>query len=93
MAMFRWAAGTSAEQVQAVQQALAELPAAIPELREYRTGADALLADGNWDFAVVADFDDADGWRGYVAHPAHQRVIATVIRPLLSERAAVQYEC
>ena len=91
--MFRWAAGTTPDQVQAVQQALAALPAAIPELRDYRTGPDVGLGAGNWDYVVVADFDDADGWRAYVAHPAHQEVIAELIRPVVAERAAVQFEC
>ena len=40
---------------------------------------------------MVADFDDADGYRVYRDHPAHVAVIAERIRPILAGRAAVQY--
>lgn len=91
--MFRWKQGTTALQVQALHEALRGLPALIPELREYRTGPDLGAVDGNWDFVVVADFDDAGGWDVYTWHPAHQEVVAELIRPMAAERAAVQYEC
>jgi hypothetical protein len=65
---------------------------AIPEIRRYAFGPDAGLAEGNFDFAVVADFEDADAYRVYAAHPAHTGLIAERIRPLIAERVAVQYE-
>lgn len=92
VALFRWVPGTTAEQVAAVDRALGELPGRIAGLREYRTGPDAGLAPGAWDYAEVADFDDADGWRAYTVHPDHTRVIDTLIRPFVAERAAVQYD-
>ncbi len=48
------------------------------------------MVDGNWDFAVVADFDDEEGWRTYTADATHQQIIAERIRPIVAERAAVQ---
>lgn len=68
------------------------LPALIPEIRSYVVGVDAGLAEGNATIAVVADFDDVDGYRVYAAHPDHLRVIAEQIRPVLVGRAAVQHE-
>lgn len=47
----------------------------------------------NWDFAVVADFDDLASWQAYTAHPAHLAVVAAHIQPMLSARAAIQSEC
>ncbi len=90
--MFRWATGTTEDQVAELQRSLNGLPALIPALRDYRTGSDAGLAAGNWDFVVVADVDDVEGWRAYIDHPAHQRVLIELLRPLLGERAAIQYE-
>ena len=71
---------------------LGRLPGQIPELRAYRFGDDLGLVEANWHFAVVADFDDELGWRAYRDHPEHCRVIDEHIRPVLAERAAVQYQ-
>jgi hypothetical protein len=87
-----WTDGTTADQVEAIRTALLTLPAQIPEIRAYVVGTDLGLVDGNADFGIVADFDDADGWRRYQEHPAHQAVLIEQIRPLLASRAAVQHE-
>jgi Stress responsive A/B Barrel Domain len=92
VACFRWNEGTGPDDIAAVASALGELPASIPELRDYRFGPDARLAQGNHDFAVVATFDDRDGYLAYADHPAHLRVLTEVIRPRLAARAAVQFE-
>jgi hypothetical protein len=94
VAVFSWAPGTPSADVEAFATALAGLPAAIPEIREYRFGPDAGLGlSANGDFAVVADFDDDDGYRAYASHPAHQDVIARLLRPILASRLSVQFRC
>jgi hypothetical protein len=87
-----WTVDTTDADVAAVRAALAELPGQIPEIRGYTFGTDLGLVDGNADFAIVADFDDVDGWRRYQRHPAHQAVLTDRIRPILAARAAVQLE-
>ena len=89
--MFRWTPEASAEAKARVAAGLAALPAAIETIRAYRFGPDAGLADGNWDFVVVADFTDADGFIAYRDHEDHRALIEQRIRPILSERAAVQF--
>jgi Stress responsive A/B Barrel Domain len=88
---FAWIDSVTDEQVEQFSEMLAGLPARIPELRGYSFGSDAGVAAGNFDFALVADFDDTTGWRAYQEHPDHRRVIEFV-RPLIRSRAAVQYE-
>ncbi len=90
--MFRWAPETDAAARNRVSEGLRGLPAAIPTLRAYHFGPDARLADGNWDFVVVADFDDEAGYAVYRDHAAHQQVIVEAIKPAISDRAAVQFE-
>jgi len=77
--------------VERIVAALRDLPARIPELRGYVVGPDAGLADDNASVAIVADFDDESGYLAYRDHPAHQDVIAELIRPVLVGRAAVQH--
>ena len=90
--LFRWKEGTTEAQVTAIDAELDELPARIPELVSYHHGPDLALGDGRWDFGIVAECADTDGWRAYDEHPAHQRVVVEVIRPHVAERAAVQIE-
>ena len=91
IALFRWQDGTTPEQVAGVEEALGALPGAIPELDAYSFGPDAGIGAGNFDFAVVADVADQASFIAYRDHPDHQAALA-VIRPLLAERAAVQFE-
>jgi hypothetical protein len=88
---FRWADGASDEQVARVREMLAGLPAAIPEIRAYHYGPDAGAAEGNYDFAVIAEFDDREGWLAYQRHDSHQPVL-DYIRSLATDRVAVQFE-
>ncbi len=90
--LFRWKEGTTEEAKQAVRDDLADLSNAIAGVRRYEYGDDAGLVDGNFDFAVVADFDDADGFTAYAQHSLHQALIRERIAPHLAERVAVQYE-
>ena len=90
--LLKFVAEATAEQRQAVLDGLATLPAQIPELRSYVFGPDAGVNERNFDLAVVADCDDVDGYRVYAGHPAHLAVIAESIRPILADRAAVQYQ-
>jgi hypothetical protein len=78
--------------IPAVTAAIAKLPDVIPELRSYRFGPDAGLAEGNFDLGIVADFDDVAGYEAYRDNAEHQRIIAELIRPVITDRAAVQYQ-
>jgi hypothetical protein len=88
--LFCWTKDATDDQLRAVIEGLTALPGAIPEIRSYRFGADLGLVAGNWDFALVAEFDSVDDWETYRDHPLHQALIAERIRPVLADRAAVQ---
>ena len=90
--LFAWNDDVTDEAIATVRRELDETVAVIPEIAAYRHGPDAGLAEGNFDYAVVADFADADDYATYRDHPDHQRVIAESIRPYVRQRVAVQYE-
>jgi hypothetical protein len=90
--LMRWKPGTSDDQKQAVREGLAALPAAIPQIRNYQFGDDAAIAEGNFEFAIVADFDNRSDFQSYAAADAHQKLITERIRPILQDRAAAQFE-
>lgn len=92
VAVFTWIPGVTDEQVAAVEAGLGTLPGRIPTLTSYRFGRDAALSAGNGDFAVVATFDDVDGWRAYDTDAEHSRIRTELIKPLIAQRAAIQFE-
>jgi len=91
ISLLQWKGGTADAMVDAVVSDLRALPAQIPELRHYVVGTDARINDGNYDLAVVADFDDEAGYLVYRDHPAHRKVLEERIRPIVASRAAVQH--
>jgi hypothetical protein len=92
VAVFTWREGTTEEQVAAVAAELGKLPEGIPAIRRYEFGPDAGLDPANADFAVVATFEDAEGYRAYRDHPAHRKVIEHYLNPIVASRSRVQFE-
>jgi hypothetical protein len=79
-------------QKEGLRAGLGRLPEVIPEIRSFRFGEDAGLNEGNFDFVVTADFDDADGYLTYRDHPDHKQLVAELMGPFVTKRAAVQFE-
>jgi hypothetical protein len=92
MVMFTWTPQATAEQKLRVQTELRALPALMKGVRSYHAGPDAGLVAGNFDFAVVADFEDAESYLAYRDHPAHRAVIEESITPIRQSRASVQLD-
>lgn len=90
--LFSWTESATPAQEAALASELRKLPDAIDAIRFYHVGSDAGINPGNADFAVVADFDDADGYRAYRDHPAHRSVVEKYVNPIVAGRTAVQYE-
>ena len=89
--LLRWKEGMTAAQVEAVTAGLSTLPGQIPEIRSYTHGPDLGAEAGAFDYGIVADFDDVDGWRVYDTHPVHDKVRADIIRPHIAERATIVF--
>lgn len=90
--LLRWTADAAPDQHRAVVEALSALPDEIPQIARYRLGTDLGLAEGNAGLSVIADFASVADYEAYRDHPAHQHVIATLIKPILADRSALQYE-
>lgn len=89
--LFTWTEDATEEQKAEVAVQLRKLPGVISELRSYNVGADAGINPGNYEFAVVADFDSVEDYLVYRDHPAHTALIAEYIKPIIASRVAVQY--
>jgi Stress responsive A/B Barrel Domain len=89
--LLRWKEGVTQDQKDAFEGALAQLPSKIDVLRAYHVGPDAGLAEGNHEFAIVAEFETAEDYPAYRDHPAHEAFKEQHLFPLVAERAAVQF--
>lgn len=90
--MFRWADHVDPDHVERVRLAFDALPAQVAQIRQYVHGTDVGVAEGNFDYAVVADFDRVDDWRTYRDHPSHVLLVEELIKPHIVDRAAIQYQ-
>lgn len=78
------------EQVEAMVDGLRSLPAQIEEIRGYDVGRDLGLAPGNATVAIQATFASPGDLQTYVDHPAHQRVVTELIRPVAASVSRAQ---
>ncbi len=76
---------------QELARQLRTLPGTIGEIRDYHVGLDAGMNPGNYQFAVVADFDSVEDYLVYRDHPVHRDIIGKYVTPIVGQRAAVQY--
>jgi hypothetical protein len=90
--LLRFDSDTPMEHVDRVADRLRELPGSIPALRSYVVGRDVGLAADNAHLAVIAEFDDVDGYLTYRDDPAHRRIIDEMIVPHLASRSAAQFD-
>lgn len=90
--MFKWDDHVDDDHIEQVRAGLSALPAEIAVIRSYVHGSDVGVSDGTYDYVVVADFDDVDGYRTYRDHPVHVQLIEAMIKGNITDRAAIQYQ-
>lgn len=88
--MFKWKPGTTDAARAELFKGFGEL-AKLPFVKALAHGPDAGLREGNWDYVVVADFEDREDYLKYAADPGHVALIQGHLLPAISDRAAVQY--
>lgn len=89
--LFRWTAAATAAQRERLAAELSRLPSLVPSIRSYVYGADLGVNDGNYDFGLVASFDDLAGYVAYRDNPDHRAIIRDYVVPITASRVAVQF--
>ena len=92
VALFRLKEDAPGGTQQALEDGLFLLAQKIEAISVYHYGADLSLRAGNFDFGVVADFEDEAAFVAYADHPAHIAFIKERVAPVIAERAALQFE-
>lgn len=90
--LLTWTDDVDDDHVAGVAAALDALSTTIAAVVAYRHGPDLGLAEGNADYAIVADFADQDGWTTYRDHPRHLAFLDDHLAGRVARRTAVQVE-
>lgn len=92
VALFRLREPLSKEACRRLVQTVSRFRGQIDGVLSARAGADLGCNSENWDFAVVVDLPDRASLEYYQRHPAHVAFVWDELMPLLTERAAVQFD-
>ncbi len=87
--LVRLKAAHDAAEVKEIQQGLLSL--GCPGTVSYTLGDDLSLREGNWSFAIVADFSDAGAYVAYDQDARHNE-LRDRLRPMAEQIARVQFE-
>ena len=79
--LFGWNEHARDEDKKRAFDELATLPAIVPSVRGFALGFDQRVNEGNYDFAVTADFDNINGYFAYRDDPAHRAIVAAYVAP------------
>lgn len=92
IALFRFADGVTGDDIDALDEALGQLPSLVPGILHFSAGRNIGVTKGAWDYAVAADFASVADYSLYSAHPDHLDIVNTVVKPLITDAARVQFE-
>lgn len=70
---------------------LESLKCVVPSLIDIEIGMDVLGGDASKDMVLYSEFASMDDLKAYATHPAHLAVV-DFVKPLVAERAVVDYE-
>ena len=78
------------ENFELIREALASLPALIPQIRSLTVVKNENPTDKNMDVALITSFDNLEDLDAYVIHPEHVKV-GRFIGTVVCARSAIDY--
>ena len=89
--MWKFKEEVSEEEKRSMKQQLEALQGVVPTLGKIEVGLDVSQKQAAMDMVLYSEFQCLEDLTAYAVHPAHQKVVAFV-KPLVCERAVVDYE-
>ena len=74
-----------------MKRQLKALKGVVPTLLKIEVGLDLSCKDASMDMVLYSEFNGFDDLKAYATHSAHLKVVKFV-KPLVSDRAVVDYE-
>ncbi|MGI9667709.1 MAG: Dabb family protein [Acidimicrobiia bacterium] len=91
IALFKFTDDVTPDGIDTLDTTLRGLPASIDAIEAYTCGRDLGILDGNWDYAVVADFASVEAYHEYANHPDHVAASVNVAKPMMAQSMRVQF--
>lgn len=88
---YKDAAAVDAAAQTKIDAAYLKLPSIIDGLLSMQVGRDLGLLDGNYDFAIQAEFRDTDSFVAYSTHPAHGEIVFPVLGHFMESYSTAQF--
>ena len=90
--LFKWKEDTAPEAIAEAMENLRELKEQIPEILEISCGENFTERGQGFQHGLVVKFSDRSSLKTYQVHPAHQKVVKNLIKPIEADILALDYE-
>jgi len=89
--LLNWNPGVTEETILTVTKGFEKLAREIDEIKGYSFGPNINLEGSNYQYALVAKFENMEDFKIYTAHPVHKHFMNTITSPIVESYGAVQY--
>ncbi|MBP0016124.1 MAG: Dabb family protein [Cyanobacteria bacterium SBLK] len=90
--LFKWQENASSEAIATAISALQEMKGRIPAIVDLSCGENFSDRARGYTHGLVVRFRDREGLEVYQPHPLHQNIIEKLIKPIVAEVLAIDYE-
>lgn len=91
MVTFTFKQSTSEDEIIRFGAEMSQMGTQIPEVRSFRHGRDLGERTTNAHYGEVVEFDSADDFHTYLAHPEHQAFLTNYVIPLCDRWSSIQF--
>lgn len=90
--LFKWQENASPEAIASAIEALKKLKDKIPGIIDLSCGENFSERAKGFQHGLVVKFSDRSALDAYIPHPVHQQVVQNLIKPILADIIALDYE-
>jgi hypothetical protein len=92
LVLFKWKEEATSESITATIEALKRLKSKIPNIIDLSCGQNFTNRAQGFQHGLVVKLRDRSDLEAYAVHPAHQEVVQNLIKPILADIIALDYE-
>lgn len=90
--LFKWREDAPEDAIEAAAAGLAGLADLVPDILELEVGRNFSERSQGYSLALLVRFPHRAALEAYAPHPAHQRVVTELIRPIAESVLVADYE-